>query len=114
MLLPLIQGTLWTLALSGWRYWNKGAAFSGQSLGSKVRRWWWGVNNVTPRNTFCSFVLRLCWGKLNNSRMLTARSTSGLSQETNGLEVKQPDRLRRPLPGPKMHADSDILQSFNV
>ena len=45
MLLPLVQGTLWTLALSGWRYWNRGAAFSGHSVGSRVRRWWWGVNN---------------------------------------------------------------------
>ncbi|KAL2038449.1 hypothetical protein N7G274_008788 [Stereocaulon virgatum] len=45
VLLPLVQGTLWTLALSGWRYWNKGATFSGQSLGARVRRWWWGVNN---------------------------------------------------------------------
>ena len=45
MLLPLVQGTLWTLALSGWRYWNRGAAFSGQSVGARVRRWWWRVNN---------------------------------------------------------------------
>lgn len=45
VLLPLVQGTLWTLALSGWRYWNRGAAFSGQTLGVKLRRWWWGVNN---------------------------------------------------------------------
>ncbi|KAM0804694.1 hypothetical protein BDR22DRAFT_885372 [Usnea florida] len=45
VLLPLVQGTLWTLALSGWRYWNRGASFSGRSLGGRVRRWWWGVNN---------------------------------------------------------------------
>lgn len=45
VILPLIQGTLWTLALSGWRYWNRGAAFSGQSMGTKVRNWWWNVNN---------------------------------------------------------------------
>lgn len=45
LLLPLVQGTLWTLALSGWRYWNRSAQFSGQTVGSRVRRWWWGVNN---------------------------------------------------------------------
>ncbi|PGH15761.1 hypothetical protein AJ79_02141 [Helicocarpus griseus UAMH5409] len=45
VLLPLIQGTLWTLALTGWRYWNRGAQFTGRTLGSRVRRWWWGVNN---------------------------------------------------------------------
>ena len=36
---------LWTLLLSGWRYWNRGAHFKGATLGSKVRRWWWNVNN---------------------------------------------------------------------
>ena len=44
VVLPLLQGTLWTLALSGWRYWNRGAQFAGESIGSKIRRWWWGVN----------------------------------------------------------------------
>jgi len=39
VLLPLVQGTLWTLALSGWRYWNRGAAFSGQSAGARLRKW---------------------------------------------------------------------------
>jgi hypothetical protein len=43
--LPLIQGTLWTLALSGWRFWNQGAQYSGRTVGSKIRRWWWNVNN---------------------------------------------------------------------
>jgi len=45
ILLPLIQGTLWTLALCGWRYWNRGAQFRGRSIGMKIRRWWWKVNN---------------------------------------------------------------------
>ncbi|KAL8683732.1 MAG: hypothetical protein Q9186_000366 [Xanthomendoza sp. 1 TL-2023] len=43
--LPLVQGMLWTLLLSGWRYWNRGAQLQGASMGSKVRRWWWGVND---------------------------------------------------------------------
>ncbi|KAL4870503.1 hypothetical protein BDV12DRAFT_165732 [Aspergillus spectabilis] len=45
VLLPLVQGTLWTLALSGWRFWNRSASLSGQTLGSRVRRWWYEVNN---------------------------------------------------------------------
>ncbi|RHZ52325.1 DUF1770 domain-containing protein [Aspergillus thermomutatus] len=45
VLLPLMQGTLWTLALSGWRYWNRTASLSGQTLGSRLRRWWYEVNN---------------------------------------------------------------------
>ena len=43
--MPLLQGTLWTLALSGWRYWNRTAQFSGATVGGRIRRWWWGVNN---------------------------------------------------------------------
>ena len=42
---PLVQGTLWTLALSGWRFWNKGARVGGRSVGGRIRKWWWGVNN---------------------------------------------------------------------
>ncbi|RMJ28407.1 hypothetical protein PHISP_00712 [Aspergillus sp. HF37] len=45
VLLPLVQGTLWTLALSGWRYWNRNASLSGRTLGSRIRRWWYDVNN---------------------------------------------------------------------
>lgn len=39
------QGVVWTLILSGWRHWNRSAKFSGQTVGAKIRRWWWGVNN---------------------------------------------------------------------
>lgn len=39
------QGVLWTLLLNGWRHWNRSAKFSGQSVGARIRRWWWGVNN---------------------------------------------------------------------
>lgn len=45
MLLPLTQGILWNMAAIGWKFWNKGAKFSGKSVGAKVRRWWWDVNN---------------------------------------------------------------------
>jgi hypothetical protein len=42
---PLLQGTIWTLGLLGWRAWNKGASFSGATVGGRIRRWWYGVNN---------------------------------------------------------------------
>lgn len=45
VLLPLMQGTLWTLALAGWRHWNRGASLQGHTLGSRIRRWWYEVNN---------------------------------------------------------------------
>ena len=44
VLLPLLQGTLWTLLLAGWRHWHRGANHVGQSLGARIRRWWWEVN----------------------------------------------------------------------
>ena len=37
LVMPLLQGTLWTLALAGWRHWNKGAEFSGRTIGCKSR-----------------------------------------------------------------------------
>lgn len=43
--MPLVQGMAWTLIVSGWRFWNRSSQFSGQRLGAKIRRWWWGVNN---------------------------------------------------------------------
>jgi len=45
VLLSLTQGAIWTLLLSGWRYWNRSSQFSGHSVGARIRRWWWGVNN---------------------------------------------------------------------
>jgi Autophagy receptor ATG43 len=45
VILPLAQGILWNLALFGWRYWNRDVKFRGESLGARVRKWWWGVNN---------------------------------------------------------------------
>jgi len=43
--MPLMQGMLWSLALHGWRYWNRSAALSGNSVGAGVRRWWYTVND---------------------------------------------------------------------
>lgn len=45
VLMCFAQGVVWTLILGGWRHWNRSAKFSGQSVGAKIRRWWWGVNN---------------------------------------------------------------------
>ncbi|KFX87243.1 hypothetical protein O988_00223 [Pseudogymnoascus sp. VKM F-3808] len=45
VILPLLQGTLWTLALQGWRHWNRGTKLSGKNAGARIRRWWWRVNN---------------------------------------------------------------------
>ena len=44
-MMPLTQGIVWNLAVFGWRYWNRGAKLGGQSIGSRVRRWWWNVND---------------------------------------------------------------------
>lgn len=43
--MPLAQGLVWTLVVSGWRHWNSTTKFGGQTVGAKIRRWWWGVNN---------------------------------------------------------------------
>ena len=43
--MPLLQGMVWSLLVSGWRYSNRETQLSGQSVGAKIRRWWWGVNN---------------------------------------------------------------------
>lgn len=45
LLMPLVQGMVWTLAVAGWRHLNKASHFSGQSVGARLRRWWWDVNN---------------------------------------------------------------------
>jgi hypothetical protein len=33
VVLPLVQGMMWTLALQGWRVWNRGANYSGRTAG---------------------------------------------------------------------------------
>ncbi|KAG9235512.1 hypothetical protein BJ875DRAFT_458912 [Amylocarpus encephaloides] len=45
VLLPLIQGTVWNLALHGWKYWNRAATLNGESVGARARRWWYRTNN---------------------------------------------------------------------
>lgn len=45
VLMALVQGVLWNLIQFGWRHWNRGAQFQGETIGAKVRKWWWGVNN---------------------------------------------------------------------
>lgn len=42
VMMPLIQGLTWTLLVSGWRHFNRGTKFSGQTVGARIRRWWWG------------------------------------------------------------------------
>jgi hypothetical protein len=45
MMMPFAQGILYNLAICGWHHWNKTAQISGNSVGARVRRWWYGVNN---------------------------------------------------------------------
>jgi hypothetical protein len=45
VLMPLIQGVLWNFVVFGWRHVNRGTKFQGQTIGARVRKWWWGVNN---------------------------------------------------------------------
>lgn len=45
IMLPLLQGVLWNVVLFGWRHFNRGAKFQGETIGARVRKWWWGVNN---------------------------------------------------------------------
>lgn len=41
LVLPFVQGSVYSLALLGWRYWNRAAALSGDGVGARVRRWWY-------------------------------------------------------------------------
>ncbi|KAI9653596.1 MAG: hypothetical protein M1831_005978 [Alyxoria varia] len=43
--MPLSQGVLWHLLGFGWTAWNRNAAVGGKTIGGRLRRWWWGVNN---------------------------------------------------------------------
>jgi len=39
VILPLAQGTIWELALTGWRFWFRASSDSGANLGGRLRRW---------------------------------------------------------------------------
>ncbi|KAL2886650.1 hypothetical protein HOO65_060480 [Ceratocystis lukuohia] len=45
MIMPMMQGIVYNLFLCGWQQWNRSAQIHGTSLGARVRRWWYGVNN---------------------------------------------------------------------
>lgn len=45
VMMPLAQGVIYNLFLIGWHHWNKNAQVHGSSIGVRVRRWWYGVNN---------------------------------------------------------------------
>ncbi|KAH8175871.1 hypothetical protein LIA77_04289 [Sarocladium implicatum] len=45
VIMPLAQGVLYNLFLCGWQHWNRNARLHGNTVGARVRRWWYGVNN---------------------------------------------------------------------
>lgn len=45
VIMPLVQGMVWTLLVAGWKNFNRASKFSGQSVGARIRRWWWETNN---------------------------------------------------------------------
>ncbi|KAI3343846.1 hypothetical protein F4824DRAFT_507611 [Ustulina deusta] len=45
IMMPLAQGVVYNLAIVGWQHWNRNAQMSGSSVGARLRRWWYGVNN---------------------------------------------------------------------
>jgi hypothetical protein len=45
VMMPLAQGVVYNLFLVGWQHWNKNAQLHGNTIGARVRRWWWDVNN---------------------------------------------------------------------
>ncbi|KAI1180411.1 hypothetical protein F4777DRAFT_530251 [Nemania sp. FL0916] len=51
IMMPLAQGVAYNLAIAGWQHWNRNAQMSGSSVGARLRRWWYGVNNwpLPPR-----------------------------------------------------------------
>ncbi|OAR00717.1 hypothetical protein LLEC1_00224 [Akanthomyces lecanii] len=50
VIMPLAQGIIYNLLLCGWQEWNRNAKVHGNSVGARVRRWWYGVNNWTVPN----------------------------------------------------------------
>ncbi|KAK3295559.1 uncharacterized protein B0H64DRAFT_395632 [Chaetomium fimeti] len=45
LMMPFLQGIVYNLGLCGWQYWNRNARIHGSSVGARLRRWWYGVNN---------------------------------------------------------------------
>ncbi|KAK4041078.1 hypothetical protein C8A01DRAFT_15154 [Parachaetomium inaequale] len=45
VMMPFVQGIVYNLGLCGWQYWNRNARIHGSSVGARLRRWWYGVNN---------------------------------------------------------------------
>ncbi|EAQ91367.1 hypothetical protein CHGG_03302 [Chaetomium globosum CBS 148.51] len=45
LMMPFLQGVVYNLGLCGWQYWNRNARMHGSSVGARLRRWWYGVNN---------------------------------------------------------------------
>jgi len=45
VVMPFAQGVIYNIVLLGWQFWNKNAQIQGSSLGARIRRWWYGVNN---------------------------------------------------------------------
>ncbi|KAK3313545.1 hypothetical protein B0H66DRAFT_536806 [Apodospora peruviana] len=45
VMMPFAQGILYNLGVCGWQSWNRNARVHGTSVGARIRRWWYGVNN---------------------------------------------------------------------
>ncbi|KAJ4304086.1 hypothetical protein N0V88_001696 [Collariella sp. IMI 366227] len=45
VMMPFVQGVLYNLAICGWQSYNRNARIHGSSVGARLRRWWYGVNN---------------------------------------------------------------------
>ncbi|POR34831.1 Uncharacterized protein TPAR_04976 [Tolypocladium paradoxum] len=50
IIMPLAQGLIYNLLLCGWQQWNRNARLHGNTIGARVRRWWYGVNKWTTPN----------------------------------------------------------------
>ncbi|PNY24808.1 Uncharacterized protein TCAP_05263 [Tolypocladium capitatum] len=50
IMMPLAQGLIYNLLLCGWQQWNRNARLHGNTVGARVRRWWYGVNTWTIPN----------------------------------------------------------------
>ncbi|KAK4249955.1 hypothetical protein C7999DRAFT_39078 [Corynascus novoguineensis] len=52
IMMPFLQGIVYNLGICGWQYWNRNARIHGSSIGARLRRWWYGVNNwqIPPEN----------------------------------------------------------------